>query len=720
MIDSLGTEIIGLQKVNKTLLQDTKRRWMSDSQNELREFYKTDVIPMSKSLYKNVREIKEELIEEVQEMLNIFESMEQKVNEKSPTEVLFQNEIDRLLEVSLISKIRDCVLLSVEQQKNDLLKAKLEKSSIRFGNDHFAAITGYEDYVQVDGLPKFKYNKHHLCSACEQGKSKKATLLPKLVPSTKSKLELLHMDMYGSMHVASINGKKYIIVIIDDYSRYAWAARTMLISFKAQEFLWAEAIAIACFTQNRSIVHTRHNKTPYELICGRKPNIQYFHVLGSLCYPINNRDYLGKMKPKADIEVSDNSAATTPDNENTSSSSSIIVEQDDAPQIVSSSEEQVATKPNSLVLNENIDESVQEDNTDFDGNVFFNAPPTIEFESRLVSKGYGQEEGIDFKESFTPIARLEVVKIFMAYTVHKNLMIYQMDVKTAFLKGPLKEEDFVRQSDGFIDPDFPNYVYRLKKALYGSLIFSRNRYMSITIYYGSFKKHKMEKCDTISTPMATTKLDVDLHGTPVDQTKYHSMIGGLMYTTSRPDIAFATFVCVRYQARPTEKYLKEVKRIFCYLRQTINMGLWYSKDSGFKLIAYADADHAGCNDDCKRTSGDIQFLEDKLVSWSSKKQDCTAEAEYVSLSACCAQVIWIRTQLLDYGFRYNMILIYCDPQSAIAISCNPVQHSRTKHINIRYHFIKEHVEKDTIELYFVRMKYQLADLFIKSLPKERL
>ncbi|GKE61503.1 retrovirus-related pol polyprotein from transposon TNT 1-94, partial [Tanacetum coccineum] len=271
-----------------------------------------------------------------------------------------------------------------------------------------------------------------------------------------------------------------------------------------------------------------------------------------------------------------------------------------------------------------------------------------------------------------------------------------------FLNGPLKEEVFVRQPDGFIDPDFPNHVYRLKKALYGIKQAPRA--------WDLFKEHGMEKCDTISTPMATTKLDADLQGTPVDQTKYRSMIGGLMYlTASRPNIAFATFVCARYQARPTGKHLKEAKRIFRYLRQTINMGLWYSKDYGFELIAYVDADHAGCNDDCKITSRGIQFLGDKLVSWSSKKQDCTAmssaEAEYVSLSACCAQVIWMRMQMLDYGFRYKKILIYCDLQSAIAISCNSVQHSRTKHINIRYHFIKEHVEKGIIELYFVGTEY---------------
>ncbi|GJY49491.1 hypothetical protein Tco_0439447 [Tanacetum coccineum] len=153
------------------------------------------------------------------------------------------------------------------------------------------------------------------------------------------------------------------------------------------------------------------------------------------------------------------------------------------------------------------------------------------------------------------------------------------------------------------------------------------------------------------------------------------------------------------------------------------MSLRYSKDSGFELIAYANADHAGCNDDCKSTSRGIQFLGDKLVSWSSKKQDYNAmssvEAEYISLSVCCAQVIWMRTQLLDYEFRFNKILIYCDSKSAIAISCNPVQHSRTKHINIRYNLIKEHVEKGTIKLYFIRTKYQLADLFIKVVPKER-
>nr|GEX06912.1 retrovirus-related Pol polyprotein from transposon TNT 1-94 [Tanacetum cinerariifolium] len=153
------------------------------------------------------------------------------------------------------------------------------------------------------------------------------------------------------------------------------------------------------------------------------------------------------------------------------------------------------------------------------------------------------------------------------------------------------------------------------------------------------------------------------------------------------------------------------------------MGLWYLKGSSFELTAFSDADHFGCIDSRKITSGGIQFLGDKLVSWMSKKQNCTAmsfvEAEYMALSASFPQVMWMRTQLQDYGFNYNKIPLYCDSQSAISISCNFVQHSRTKHILTRYHFIKELVENGIIELYFVRTKYQLADMFTKALPEDR-
>ncbi|GKB29416.1 retrovirus-related pol polyprotein from transposon TNT 1-94 [Tanacetum coccineum] len=238
------------------------------------------------------------------------------------------------------------------------------------------------------------------------------------------------------------------------------------------------------------------------------------------------------------LEVLDNSLANTLDNEDTSSSSLIVVEEDKAPQIVSSSAKQVTNEPNTPVLNDNANELVQEDVAELDGNVFYNPPQTPVFEEAKSSSTYQDS--------------LEAVRIFVAYSAHKNFPIYQMDVKTEFLNGPLKEEVFVRKLDGFVDPDFPNHVYRLKKALYN---------------------------------------------------------------------------------------LKQAPRA------------WYDKLSSFLIENHFTK---GCNDDCKRTSRGIQFLGDKLVSWSSKKQDCIAmsiaEAEYVSLSACFAQVIWMRTQLLDYGF----------------------------------------------------------------------
>ncbi|GJS39476.1 retrovirus-related pol polyprotein from transposon TNT 1-94 [Tanacetum coccineum] len=392
----------------------------------------------------------------------------------------------------------------------------------------------------------------------------------------------------------------------------------------------------------------------------------------------------------------------------------------------------------------------------------------IHNKSTIVAKGYAQEEGIDFEESFAPVCSSwkPVRNFFVAYAAHKSFPIYQMDVKTEFLNGPLKEEVYVAHpkkvyllrkalyglkqaprawydelsnflmSKGFtkgtIDPTLfkikygedillvqiyvddiifgstnPKYSKRFEKLMHSrfemSLMGEMKFFLGLQIHQspkGIFinqakyaleilKKHNMDNCHSIGTPLATKpKLDVDLSGEPVDQSDYRSKIGSLMYlTSSRPDLVQAVCYCARYQARPTQKHLKEVKRIFKYLKGTINMGLWYPKDSGFELTAFSDADHAGCIDTRKSTSGGIQFLGDKLVSWMSKKQNCTAmssaEAEYVALSASYAQVMWMRTQLQDYGFNYNKIPLYCDSQSAIAISCNPVQHSRTKHIHTR-------------------------------------
>ncbi|GJV62307.1 retrovirus-related pol polyprotein from transposon TNT 1-94 [Tanacetum coccineum] len=357
----------------------------------------------------------------------------------------------------------------------------------------------------------------------------------------------------------------------------------------------------------------------------------------------------------------------------------------------------------------------------------------IRNKTRLVVRGYHQEEGIDFEESFAPVARMEAIRIFLAYDAHKSFTVYVYQLKKElyglkqaprawydelstfllhnhFFKGTIDPTLFIRCFDDDIlvvqvyvdyiifDSTHPRYTQLFSDLMKSRFEMSMMREMTfflglqvnqspcgIFINQSNYvskilKKYEIETCDPVGTPIEIKdKLDLDQNGTLVDAMKYRSMIGALMYLTSKgPDIVYATCLYV---------------------------------------------DYAGCKDTFKSTSSGTQFLGKKLVSWSSKKQDCmalsTTEAEYVSLFACYAQVLCMRTQLTDYGFHFNKILIYYDSKSAIAISCNPVQHSRTKHIDVRYHFIKEHVEKGTIELYLVRTDCQLADLFTKALPVDR-
>nr|GEW33000.1 hypothetical protein [Tanacetum cinerariifolium] len=261
--------------------------------------------------------------------------------------------------------------------------------------------------------------------------------------------------------------------------------------------------------------------------------------------------------------------------------------------------------------------------------------------TRLVARRYRQEEGIDFEESFAPVARLEAIRIFIAYAAHKNMKFDQMDVKTAFLNNLLHEEVYVSQPDRFVDQDNPNHVYKLKKDLYGLkqaphawydllssfLIFQKFSKCDVDLTLFTRKEGKdilmygMESSDPVDTPMVEkSKLDANSQGKEVNPTRYHRMIASLMYlTSSRPDLVFSICMCVRYQAKPTKKHLHAVKRIFRYLKGTINMGLRYSQDSCIALAAFADVDHAGCHDTKRSTSGSMQLLGERLVKWSSKK-----------------------------------------------------------------------------------------------------
>ncbi|GJY89693.1 retrovirus-related pol polyprotein from transposon TNT 1-94 [Tanacetum coccineum] len=490
------------------------------------------------------------------------------------------------------------------------------------------------------------------------------------------------------------------------------AARTMLIFSKAQLFPWAEAINTACYTHNCSLIRLRYNKTPYELMHDKNPDLSFLHVFGSLCYPTNNSEDLGKLNAQADIGIFVSYAPTKKafriyNRRTRKIMETIHVTFDELTTIAS---EQFssglvlqfitpATSSSGLIRNPITQQPCNPPNTDDWDHLFqpmfdeyFN-PPTIvvspiqvaavpravdiadspvstlidqdapstsipstqeQEHSPIISQvaqGFRQEEGIDFEESFASVARIEAIHIFVANAANKNMMIFQMDVKMAFLNSELKEEVYVSQPEGFVDQDNPSHVYKLKKALYGIKQVPRVWYDMLSSFLISQNFSK----GAVDPTLFTWKAGNDL------------------------------------------------------LLGTINMGLWYSKDTGMSLTAYSDAYHAGCQDTRRSTSGSAQFLGDKLVSWSSKKQKSTAisstEAEYISLSRCCAQILWMRSQQTNYGFTFNKIPLYCDNKSVIALCCNNVQHSIAKHINVRYHFIKEQVVNGIVELYFVRTEY---------------
>ncbi|KAJ9561035.1 LOW QUALITY PROTEIN: hypothetical protein OSB04_006195 [Centaurea solstitialis] len=971
----------------------------------------------------------------------------------------------------------------------------------RLSHLNYATINQLAKAGLVTGLPSLRFTKEQLCSACEMGKIKKSSHKLKVEHNTSKPLQLLHMDLCGPMRVQSINGRKYVLVIMDDFSRYTWvnflrskdgasdiiisfirsvqvrlqlpiqvirtdngtefknrtldsfldsvgithtfsaartpqqngvverknrtlveAARTILAFSKLPLHFWAEAVASAYFTQNRSLITKRFMKTPYELVYNRIPSIKFFRVFGCECYVKNDKDNLDKFSPKGDegvfigyakdspsyrvynkktrcvvestnvdieegIEEDTTPAPVTPgisgvlasdqlhsnpmtssspankpssSNSNTylpapanvalpipavvqptphvmvsttdisssilqgnSSSSSAttspsselspasaegepphifqqqapavtvpspqsgasstlpttsqqqgiptpapqvagpststtqpapqatgpsyvstdtpaapgpIVVQSQVPPIVTTlattrrepefyidlrieplppptlphttkwtqahplhqviGSTSVPVKTRSANQNEclfasflsrhepsNVTEALdisdwvtamQEELNQFERLVSGDLPKNKTIidlkwiiknkkdedgivtrnKARLVAKGFKQQAGIDYDETFAPVARIEAIRIFLAYAAHKNFTVYQMDVKTAFLNGELKEEVYVSQPEGFIDRTKPTHVYILDKALYGlkqaprawydhlsnalldngfykgkidPTLFIKtegNDILLVQIYvddiiFGStnsdmctwfsdlmttrfamsmlrelffflglqvlqkpdgilinqskyigdlLKRFHMDTSSVAKTPMASgTLIGADPKGKPVDQKTYRAIIGSLLYlTASRPDIMFATCCCARFQANPKESHMMAVKRILRYLKGTPNRGLWYPKESGFELVAFSDADHGGCQLDRKNTSGHVQFLGDKL---GSKKQHCvstsTAEAEYVAAANCCSQVLWMRTQLRDYGYNFNHIPIYCDSKSAV-------------------------------------------------------
>ncbi|WJX62481.1 hypothetical protein P8452_47473 [Trifolium repens] len=258
------------------------------------------------------------------------------------------------------------------------------------------------------------------------------------------------------------------------------------------------------------------------------------------------------------------------------------------------------------------------------------------------------------------------------------------------------------------------------KQMEDTIFISQSKYAKNIV-----KKFGMENANHKRTPAAThLKLSKDEHGVSVDQSLYRSMIGSLLYlTASRPDISFVVGVCARYQAEPKMSHLNQVKRILKYVSGTSDYGILYSHGEDTRLLGYCDADWAGSADDRKSTSGGCFFLGSNLISWFNKKQNCvslsTAEAEYIAAGSSCSQLLWMKQMLGEYNVQQDVLTLYCDNLSAINISKNPIQHSRTKHIDIRHHFIRDLVEDNIVTLEHVATENQLADIFTKALDANR-
>nr|GEX99725.1 retrovirus-related Pol polyprotein from transposon TNT 1-94 [Tanacetum cinerariifolium] len=656
-------------------------------------------------------------------------------------------------------------------------KVKQSIGTVRFGNDHFGAIMGYGDCVIGESvISRVYYVKglgHNLIFVGQFCDSDLEVAF--------RKHSFYVRDTDGVDLIKGSRGSNLYTISVEDMMKSSTICLLSKTS-KNKSWLWhRQVVATACYTKNRSLIYTRHHKTPYELVHNKKPDLTFFRVFGALCYPTNDSEDLGKLQPTADIgifvgyapsrkgtgpapnlmmpglissglvpnpvpaipyvppsnkeleilfqpifdeylepprvdrlvhpaqavQAPVNSAgtpsSTTIDRDAPSlsiSPSSLVLQSHSLHQGVaaephSMEDHNIAPVDNDPFVNVFASEPHFEASSSRDisstespyvsqtlhhlnkwskdhplDNVIGNPPrpelvpqpdcvmiialkwiykvkldeygDVLKNKAQMVAKGYRQEEGIDFEESFASVARIEAIRIFIANAASKNMTIYQMDVRMAFLNGELKEEVYVSQPEGFVDPDHPTHVYHLKKALYG------------------LKQAPRAWYDTLSRFL----LDNNFSKGAVDPTLF---------------------------TRKTGKHILLVQ--IYYLKGTINWGLWYPKDTAMALTAYADVDHAGCQNTRRSTSGSAQFLGDKLI-------------------------LWMRSQLTDYGFNINKIPLYCDNRSAIALCCNNVQHSRSKHIDILHHFIREQVERGVVKLYFVTTDYQLADIFTKALPRQ--
>ncbi|GJW51302.1 retrovirus-related pol polyprotein from transposon TNT 1-94 [Tanacetum coccineum] len=563
----------------------------------------------------------------------------------------------------------------------------------------------------VNGLPKLKFVKDHLCSSCELGKAKRKSFHTKTTPSSKRRLQLLHMDLCGPMRVESINGKKYVLVIVDDFSRYTWthscgpktktpgvfidfshlvqrglllviqfrttkarrnrtlveAARTMLSAAKVPLFFWAEAIATACFTQNRSLVIPRHEKTPYHIINARKPSVKFFHIFGSLCYIIRDGENLDKMKEKGDacifVGYSTQSKAYRVFNKRTRMIvETIHVNFDELPQMAS---DHVSSDP---------------------------APQcsTMVLEQDSLSPGPQSQENVpQVAETVTTSNELELLyspmfsellngtsHVVSKYTPRNIHSTHPTPTQVPTVTAPenIHQAETNTENAQFDDDEFIN-IFSTPVQDQGE---TSSRYVDTSNMHTFYQHHPSAQRWTKDHPLE------QVIGNPSESVRTRRQLensGGEeeLHQFDRLDV------------------WELVDRPLC--KNVINLKwLWKNKRDEENTII-RNKSRLVAKDMLKRKELISKSHLHQLLGW---KQSISGDK----------LVSWVIPKC------WNAFNVFSRSRAAIAIPCNPVQHSRTKHIDVRYHFIKEQVEKGIVELFFVGTEYQLADLFTKALSED--
>ncbi|XP_015158487.1 uncharacterized protein [Solanum tuberosum] len=641
--------------------------------------------------------------------------------------------------------------------------------------DHSIENVHYVDGDLIRGLLKLKFSNDKICDACAKGKQTRSSFKAKKGVSTTRTLELLYMDLCGPVRIQNRGGKKFILVVVDDFSRSDHGtkfensqiegfcaenginhnfsaprtpqqngvverknrtlvdnARTMLIDSGLAMNFSAEAVNTTCYVTNRCLIRYVIKKTPYELLNDRNPSIAHLKPFGCKCFVLNNEnDDLGKFDARSD----EGGVCWGDEHKEDHELEELINRKQDDQDVKENGAEHTGVHSPSgstqEVLSQNPEDDEGESDTDKEEEITRKSGWKHQSSHPLDNLISALDSGIQTRSR---TRNLVAYSTFMSSIEPKNIKetLQDADWVTSMqeeLHQFERSKVYVKQPPGFEDAELPNHVLKLDKALYGlkqapkawyerlskfllangfkrgkidNTLFLKSRgkellivqvYIDDIIFGAILDSLCKEFADLMSsefemnmmgeltlflvlnTPMSTiVKLDLDEEGVEVNQTMYRGIIGSLMYlTASRPDIVFSVGMCARFQAAPNESHLKAAKRILRYLKGTQDLVFFYLTGDSFDLTGYADADYA-------------------------------AEAKYVAAASCCAQLLWNKQQLEDFGVLTDIIPLICDNTSAMNMAKNPVQHKRTKHIDVRHHFLRDNVEKQNVVMKFCKTK----------------